>query len=252
MKFRLLETGFNRASLNMAIDESIMIHCSQGSVPPTLRLYGWKPPAVSIGYFQSLKDEVDLEQCRKFGVDLVRRITGGGAVFHDKEVTYSFVIKEGNPLIPTDILASYEKICAGLVRGLALMGLNASFAPLNDIMVSNKKISGNAQTRRLGCILQHGTILIDTDVEKMFSLLKVPQDKIKDKLIKSVEERVTCINRQLQREISFEKLCLALARGFEEALDIRLERGNLTKSEIDLAREIEEKKYSRFEWNYKR
>jgi lipoate-protein ligase A len=252
IKFRLLERGFNRGSLNMATDESILIHCCRGEVPPTISLYGWRPPAISIGYFQSLHEEVDLECCRQLGVDFVRRITGGGAVLHDQEVTYSFIIQEDNPLIPRDILTSYERICAGLVRGLALLGLNARFVPLNDLIVGGKKISGNAQTRRGGGILQHGTILIDVDVKKMFSLLRVPQEKMKDKLIKRVEERVTSICQQLGRRVSFDEVCRALARGFEQALGIRLERGELTQSEIELAEQIDREKYSRFEWNNRR
>lgn len=252
MRFRLLQTGFNRGSLNMAIDESIAIHCSKGKVLPTIRLYGWKPPAISIGYFQSLAEEVDLKQCKNLGVDFIRRITGGGAVFHDKEVTYSFVIREDNPLVPRAVLDSYKKICEGLIQGLAIMGLSATFVPLNDIVVNGKKISGNAQTRRNHCILQHGTMLTDVDVKKMFSLLKVPQEKIKDKLIKSVEERVTCLNHQLQRDVGFEEVCAALAKGFEGGLGVDMEKDELTRSEINLAEEIEKKRYSMFEWNNKR
>ncbi|MFH1470632.1 MAG: lipoate--protein ligase family protein, partial [Candidatus Micrarchaeota archaeon] len=135
MKIRLLETGASDAFMNMAIDEVLM-----ESSEPVLRLYSWKPPAVSIGYFQNLGEEVDSEACGKLGVDVVRRQTGGGAVFHDEELTYSFISRE----FPKNILESYKWVCSGVIEGLATMGFGAEFAPLNDILVGGKKVSGNA------------------------------------------------------------------------------------------------------------
>jgi len=252
MEWRLLLTKFNDAFTNMAIDEAILIHRSKDKVPSTIRLYGWLPPAVSIGYFQSLEDEVNLKKCNEFGVDYIRRITGGGAVFHDKEVTYSCVVPINNPLMPTDILGSYKKICAGLVKGLSHLGIESSFVPLNDIISNNKKISGNAQTRKFHTILQHGTILIDTDVDKMFSLLKVPSEKLRDKMIKHVKERVTSINAILGREVDFDNVCNALARGFKEEFDVDLIKGELTESELKLAEKIAKERYKNREWNHKR
>ena len=133
---------------------------------PVLRLYGWKPSAVSIGYFQSLEEEVDVKKCKKAGIDVVRRLTGGGAVLHEHELTYSFITK----VYPTNIMESYRLICEPVVMCLKNLGLDAKFSPLNDIIVGDKKVSGNAQTRRKNTLLQHGTILLDVDVEKMFSV----------------------------------------------------------------------------------
>jgi len=252
MEWRLLLTGFNDAFTNMSIDESILIHRSKNEVPSTVRLYGWSPPAVSIGYFQSLEEEVDLNKCGEFGIDYIRRITGGGAVFHDKEVTYSCVAPENDPLIPSDILGSYRKICAGIVQGLSKLGIESSFVPLNDIITNGRKISGNAQTRKFHTILQHGTILIDTDVEKMFSLLKVPSEKLRDKLIKHVKDRVTSINAILGRKVDFDKVCDVLAEGFKEALDVELVKGKLSESELKLSQKIAKERYRNREWNHRR
>jgi len=252
MEWRLLLTKFNDAFTNMSIDEAILIHRSKNKVPSTIRLYGWIPPAVSIGYFQSLEDEVDLKKCKELGVDFIRRITGGGAVFHDKEVTYSCVMPINNPLMPTDILGSYKKICAGLVKGLSHLGIESSFVPLNDIISNGKKISGNAQTRKFHTILQHGTILIDTDVDKMFSLLKVHSEKLRDKMIKHVKERVTSINAILGKEVDFDKVCDALARGFKEEFNVELIKGELTDSELKLAENIAKERYKNRGWNHKR
>jgi len=252
MEWRLLLTGFNDGFTNMAIDEAILIHRSQDKVPSTVRLYGWLPPAVSIGYFQSLEEEVNLKKCKEFGVDFLRRITGGGAVFHDKEVTYSCVVPVNDPLIPSDILGSYRKICAGIVQGLSKLGIQAEFIPLNDIITNGKKISGNAQTRKFHTILQHGTILIDTDVEKMFSLLKVPSEKLRDKMIKHVKDRVTSINGVLGRNVDFDKVCDALAEGFREKLGVELVKGKLSESELKLSKKIATERYRNRDWNHKR
>jgi lipoate-protein ligase A len=249
--WRLLRTGFQSAYENMGTDESIMVHRSQGKVPNTIRLYGWRPPAVSIGYFQGIQDEVDLQRCEELGVDVVRRITGGGAVFHDAEVTYSVVVDKGR--VPGKVLDSYRLICNGLVRGFRKLGVETEFAPLNDIIVkeSGKKISGNAQTRRMGVVLQHGTILLSVNPKKMFSLLRVPDEKLRDKMIKAAEERVTSINDVCCRA-NFDEVCDAMVKGFESSLGIKLEEGELTKSEGHMSKELANNKYKVEGWNFKR
>jgi len=191
--FRFIGLESQDAGMNMAIDEAIMNSRRNNKVRDTFRLYRWKPSAVSIGFFQSIADEVNLQACTNYGVEVVRRITGGGAVYHDfdGEITYSLIAGVDNPKIPTDILKSYEVLCEGLVLGLKNLGLSARFHPVNDILVDGKKISGNAQTRKNGIILQHGTLLIDVNVDKMFELLKVTDEKLRDKAIKGVKERVS-------------------------------------------------------------
>jgi lipoate-protein ligase A len=167
LKWRIIDFTENDAFMNMAIDEAVSESVAAGG-PPTIRFYGWNPDAVSIGYFQSLEKEVDTARCAAEGVDVVRRRTGGGAVYHDHagEITYSVIAKE--TLFPKDILASYRLICGWVMDSLALIGISPEFKPINDIIVNGKKISGNAQTRRNGVLLQHGTILYSLDVDRMF------------------------------------------------------------------------------------
>ena len=238
-KWRLLKTENNSAALNMAIDRAVIVTNSNKKVPPTVRFFTWKPPAISIGYFQSLKDEVDLNNCKKLGVDYVRRITGGGAVFHEEELTYSIIIPESHPQVPKNIMGSYGRICGAVIKGLKNLGIESEYKPINDIITSGKKISGNAQTRKMKTVLQHGTVLTDVDVDKMFSLLKVPNEKIKDKLIADVKERVTSIKHVLGREISFDDVAKAMKKGFEEEFNVELVEGTLTDEEIDLAKKFE-------------
>lgn len=250
--WRLLQTGYDTASSNMAIDKAILIANSTGQVPPTVRLYGWDPPAISIGYFQSLRDEIDIKTCERLGVGYVRRITGGGAVFHDKELTYSLVIPESHPEIPKNIMKSYGRICGAIIKGLGHLGIQSDYVPINDIVAGGKKISGNAQTRKVGAVLQHGTILMDVDVDKMFSVLKVPNEKIKDKLISDVKQRVTSLRHILDREVDFEEVASAIKRGFQEEFHVKFMEGTLSQNERSLAKEFEKECFSTVEWNHRR
>ena len=244
MKLRLLIHEYNNAYTNMAIDEALL-----QSAKPTLRLYKWKPSAISIGYFQSIKEEVNLAECGRHGVDVVRRITGGGAVYHDThgEITYSVVLPAS--LFPT-IMESYHAIGKCLIAGLRELGINAQYAGINDIVVNGKKISGSAQTRRHGFILQHGTLLIKVEPEKMFSLLKVGKEKISDKEIKRIEERVTSIEKEIGR-IDEEEIKNAIIKGFEIGLNAEFEERKMEEKEKRMAEKLVEKYESR-EWNFKR
>jgi lipoate-protein ligase A len=244
MKWRIIEYTQNNASMNMAIDEAVCEAVLEGQ-RPTIRFYGWRPSAISIGYFQSLEKEVDLKKCKEMGVEFVRRRTGGGAVYHDAEgeITYSIIAKEEN--FPKGIIDSYKLICQSIIDSLSKIGIDAQFKPINDIIVNEKKISGNAQTRRNGILLQHGTILYKVDVEKMFSLLKVSDEKIKDKMISTVKERVTSVYEQ--KQISKDELYRALVFGFTQNKEIEFD--SLTEKEIKRAQELSQIKYSKDEWN---
>jgi len=249
---RILRTGFENAYFNMGLDEAVLDSVASGASLPTLRFYGWKPRAISLGYFQGIWDEIDIEACHGHGVDIVRRITGGGAVFHDAELTYSIVIPEGHPLAPLSILDSYGLLCAGIIEGLKELGIKSEFSPINDIVSGGKKISGNAQTRKKGCLLQHGTVLIKVDVDEMFALLKVPKEKALGKMIADVKERVTSLSDILRSEIAFEDVAAAMEKGFARALDLDGLEDSPTQAETAKAKELAETKFSTKEWIFKR
>lgn len=250
--WRLLLTGHHSAAENMAIDRAILVAHSKGLVPPTVRFYQWKPSAISIGYFQSLREEVDTRACEKFNVDCVRRITGGGAVFHEDELTYSIVVSESHPLVPKHILESYGLICQAIIEGFSTLGISSTYAPINDILVGGKKVSGNAQTRKLQTVLQHGTIILDVDVDKMFSVLKVPNEKIKDKLITDVKQRVTSLRQITGKDVSFDTVADAMKLGFERTFDMSLNPGFLTKDEKTWAEEFVRSCFGNDAWNHMR
>jgi lipoate---protein ligase len=235
-----LETGEGSGSWNMGLDQALM--STVDNFIPVLRLYGWKPSAVSIGYFQSLEQEVDVKKCEDLGIDVVRRITGGGAVLHEQELTYSFITK----IFPADIEESYKLICEPVVMCINKLGFDAKFSPINDIIVKNKKVSGNAQTRRNNVLLQHGTILLDIDIDKMFSVLKVPSEKIKDKAIQDVKERVMGL------KVCSEEVANQLWQSFGEIFEAEVFRDRVRADEIIEAKIMQNHKYSTYGWNYKR
>ena len=249
--FRLLSTGFRDCYYNMGLDEALLESVSAGALP-VLRFYGWHPPAVSVGYFQGLTEEVDLEAAERLNFNVVRRISGGGAVLHRSELTYSIIMAIDHPLAGKDLGESYRILCGGLIRGFAFLGMEAVFSGINDILAGGKKISGNAQTRRMGCLLQHGTVLLDNDVDTMFEVLKVPEEKIRGKLIGEVKERVTSIRSVLGRNLSFEEAEAAFVRGFAEALDLACEKTEVSPVEDNRARELAETKFSAREWLFKK
>lgn len=248
-KWRIIETIEEGGARQMAIDEAMLIARINNLVPNTLRFFTWKPSTITIGFFQDLEQEIDLESTKDLKVDVIRRYSGGGAVFHQDELTYSLVVAEKD--LSLDVLDSYKYLCQGVVNGLSALGIEASFKPINDILVKGKKISGNAQTRKEGVILQHGTILLSVDVEKMFSLLKVSNEKLKGKLITSIKEGVTSIKNELKStNLDLDFLEKVFRQGFAEALKIEFNEGVLSKEEKEIAKELEEDKYLSKNWNY--
>lgn len=248
MKWRIVELQTHDAYFNMAMDEAISEGIMNGSSPPTIRFYTWKPGAVSIGYFQSMKDEVNLDTCKELGIDCIRRWTGGGAVYHDakREITYSLIAPAS--LFPKNIIKSYEVICGWIVDGLRTLGIDAVFNPVNDVLVGGKKISGSAQTRRGGILLQHGTVLYDTDLATMFSVLNVSRQKITDKMIQTAQERVTSILKH--KNVDKKDVYMSLLKAFTKDKDY--EAGTWNENEIARAKELAEQKYKTKEWLFLR
>lgn len=242
--WRLIPLETNTAAMNMALDEACAHSVALNNVPPTIRFYRWKPSAVSIGYFQSLHQEVDVNECAKQGVDIVRRRTGGGAVYHDYEgeITYSVIAPE--KMFASNIIESYQQVANHIISGLKQLDVEAMFVPINDIVVGGKKISGNAQTRRSGVLQMHGTILCNVDVDKMFSLLKVPDEKMKGKTISAVKERVTSLKHHGHENM--ESIYEALKNGFVSGK--RWSEGKWTSDEKEKATILANEKYSTSKW----
>jgi len=239
----------------MAIDESVLILRNGDSAPNTLRFYLWSPSAVSIGRFQTVETEVHLENCRIEGVDVVRRVTGGGAVYHDcdGEITYSVVAKTGD-LGTADIALLYAKLYAGIAKGLQTLGVKSDFCEgtskaCPNLTVRGRKISGSAQTHRGGVVLQHGTLLLNVNLGRMFTFLRVPWAATRADVINAARGKITSVDEELKRRISVDESARALAEGFSRALGIELAEGELTSREASLAAKLLNEKYSCDAWN---
>jgi len=253
--WRLLPLKTNNAFMNMAVDEAILSARITGKVPNTLRFYRWQPSAVSIGKNQNPEAEVYLDACRQLGVDLVRRSSGGGAVYHDYEgeVTYSVTAKT-ETLGTTDITFVYAKIYEAIKDALRLLGITADFSTGDakncpNMTVGGKKISGSSQTNTRGVVLQHGTILRNVDLTKMFQLLKL-KNATCGQAADIAKRKITSIQRELGHEVSPDTIANALKQGFKAALKIQVENGELTHYEVDLASKLYKEKYSKREWNF--
>ncbi len=246
----IIDNGHNGA-FNMALDEAMLILRSVNAIPNTLRLYVFKPSTITIGYFQSLSQVVNIDYVRSKGIPVVRRPTGGGAVYHDEfgEVTYSLVLSED--LIPKNIEESFRVITEGVVRAIRYLGAPAEFKPLNDVVINGKKVSGQAQLRRLGVVLQHGTLMYNTDLDVLCNALAPPAPKLREKGIKSIRERVTTVSNYLGRRISKDEVIKALIKGFSDALNAELVPSKLSDAELVLARSLKWK-YTSHGWNYLR
>ena len=253
--WRLLSLETNNAFMNMAIDEAILTARLAGKVPNTLRFYRWQPSAVSIGKNQNPEAEVYLDACRKLGVDVVRRISGGGTVYHDfeGEVTYSVTAKTAD-LGTADITSVYTKIYEAVTDALRLLGIPADFSSGDakncpNLTVNGKKISGSSQTISRGVVLQHGTVLVKVDLPKMFTLLKLKSATCAQ-AADIAKRKITSIQNELGHEVMHETVANALAQGFRAILKIQLEPAELTANEVELAQKLFKEKYATAEWNF--
>jgi len=247
-EWRLLDLSYHDPYLNMAAEEAILQAVGAGQAPPTLRLWQ-NDNAVIIGYFQDAAAEADLEACRSLGTAVVRRISGGGAVYHDPgNLNYALFVPASDRRVPEEVLASYRYFCNGVIEALASLGLRAEFAPINDIVVDGRKVSGTAQARRHGGILHHGTLLLSLDVATMGRVLRVTREHLEKKGVASVTERVATLG-QLGRPCTIAEAKEALVKGFSRALGVHFQAGELTRAELELTNRLCEERYRRPEWN---
>jgi len=251
--WRLIPLDVRNGYWNMALDEAILKAVIKEKSPNTIRFFKWDPSTVTIGRNQSLSDEVDFDTAKKLGFDVVRRITGGGAVFHDKyrEITYSFVcpIKFLENLNAYRVIEQFEIIETGLITGLTKYGLKPEKGIIHcpAIFLNGKKFSGNAQVRKRGYILQHGTLLLEIDPELMYSVLKAPHNVTKSKMVKSVYSKVIGIKDYLL-EYEEKNFINSLKEGFETILKINLIEGAYSNYELELAQQLAKEKYSNITW----
>ncbi len=233
--WRLLDTGARSGAENMALDETLLERKASEKTLPTLRFLQFSNPTVLVGHHQSIEEEVRLDYCRSHGIQINRRLTGGGALYWGKkELGWEIYLARGDPRIPQKIEDLYRKMGEAAALGLRHLGVRAYFRPRNDIEIQGRKISGMGGTELSGAILFQGTLLVDFDVNEMLRSLRIPTEKLQDKEIESVKDRVTFLRSEVGRALSIQTIKASLTRGFGEAFGVRFEERPLTAEEENL------------------
>jgi lipoate-protein ligase A len=263
----LIVDGEADGATNMAVDEAILSAMIEGASPPTLRFFGWSPPCLSLGRNQPLAD-VDRKACRAAGVDVVRRATGGRAILHTDELTYSVALLQTDPRATGDILTSYQYLSQGLLAGLRHLGVKAAQAaqaagqrkvPAGptavcfetpskyEITVGGRKLVGSAQWRARGGVLQHGTLPLCGDITRIVTYLTFSEAE-RGAQRQALRARATTLEEALARTIPFAEASQAMAGGFTQALDVTLVPGAMTAHENALATELRRDRYAASAW----
>ncbi|WP_019154477.1 lipoate--protein ligase family protein [Robertmurraya massiliosenegalensis] len=270
-----IDSGDCSPSFNMALDEALLDWHSEGLIPPVIRFYGWDPATLSIGYFQRVEKEINMEAVKKHGLGFVRRPTGGRGVLHEHELTYSVIVSEDYPDMPKTVTEAYRVISEGILQGFHQLGMEAYFAvpkteedrdslknPRSavcfdapswyELVVEGRKVAGSAQTRQKGVILQHGSILLDLDEDKLFSLFNYPNDRVKERMQRAFKSKAVAINEISDHKVTLEEAKHAFKKGFENGLNVELTPFELSKEQLDYVNDLAKNRYESDEWNFKR
>jgi lipoate-protein ligase A len=249
--WRFLDTGAMSGALNMAVDQAILGLHANGKSPPTLRVYQWTPPAVSLGFCQK-NHNLDMAACRRLGIEVVRRPSGGRAVLHLGDLTYALIAGTADGM-PSAVTAAYRLICDGLLQGFRRLGIDARLGrgimkppqrdicflrgSLGSIMHRDRKFVGSAQTWHASSMLQHGSIILMPQIEALVSLWPGSADSPAE-LRAKLEGRIISLQEILGRLPEMEEVKAAIREGISQALGIRFAPGELTPGEWTLAKDM--------------
>lgn len=274
-KWCYINSGKCSPAFNMALDECLLNWQSEKKMPPTIRFYEWEVPTLTVGYFQRVSKEIDMDAVHSNGFGFVRRQTGGRGVLHDKELTYSVIVSEEHPNMPKTVTEAYRVISQGLLDGFKALGLEAYFAvpktaeerdnlknPRSavcfdapswyEIVVEGRKIAGSAQTRQKGVILQHGSIPLEIDLDMLYDLFLFPNERVKERMKKMFSSKAIAINELTDRTFTIQQLIDAFHIGFEKGLNAELVPYELTEEQLHEVQTLAKEKYESDEWNYKK
>ncbi|UXV54644.1 lipoate--protein ligase family protein [Staphylococcus aureus] len=272
--WNFINTGSKDPYYNMAMDEALLNFVSRGEIDPVIRFYTWNPATLSIGYFQRLQKEIDIDKVKEKGFGLVRRQTGGRGVLHDKELTYSVIVPESHPNMPSTVTEAYRVISQGLLEGFKNLGFDTYFAvpktpeerqklkqPRSsvcfdapswyELVVEGRKIAGSAQTRQKGVILQHGSILQDIDIDELFDMFIYKNERLKLKMKEAFVEKAVAINDISDEHITISQMEEAFENGFKKGLNIELKPLELTEAQLAEVEKLTEK-YRSDEWMFRK
>jgi lipoate---protein ligase len=243
MLWRLIDSDLSSPQRSVACDEAMLLARQHRLVPNTLHLYRRERPTVSLGYFESVEECLDMEAVRRHGVELVRRASGGSAIYTDPgQIIYAVVVD--SEMVPESPNETFALICGGIIKALDILGLRAEFKPVNDVLVNRRKISGSAQMRKGGVVLQHGTLMVDTNFEAMFEVLRMRK-------VGRSKETVTSLAKELDKAPCMEKVKSALIEGFSSTFDAIIDKGVLTRFEERKIDELVKSKYGSEDYTFK-
>jgi len=266
-RWRLLHTFPAPGSWNMAVDEAILEATGRGEAPPTLRLYSWDPPCLSLGYAQPNSD-VDRHFLSSLGWDLVRRPTGGKAILHADELTYAVIGPHAEPRLAGGVIESYQRLSAALLSALGLLGIPAEslenpgrsyqeaihnpvcfeIPSHYEITYQRKKIIGSAQARRQDGILQHGSLPLSGDLTRITQVLAYPDNANRQIAAERLVTRAVTVEAALGYQIEWETAAQAFATAFQKVLNLALDAGKLTPFETQRAADLVTEKYNHPGW----
>src|SRR6266571_7792400 len=260
--YRFLNIHVQGAAMNMAIDESVLAHHLKGEAPPTLRVFRWSQPSISLGRFQSIEREIELDLCQQRDVPLVRRPTGGRAVYHRDEFTYSIVISKRFG-VPSGVIAAYAFLAQGLLAALTFLGVQAELSDERvsknpsaacfasstqaDLTSGGFKLIGSAQVWKEDTLLQQGSSPLDDRAAEFFTMLRFPNEAARQEALALYSEKTTPLHT-LAPYATWDAVAVAFKSGFNTALQVDFVHGTLSHSEWELAYQLVEDKYSKLEW----
>jgi lipoate-protein ligase A len=265
--WRLLLTPPSPGDWNMALDVALMESAVENGSPPTLRLFSWDPPCLSLGYAQSVS-EVDEQSLVKHGWTLVRRPTGGRAILHADELTYSITGRLEDPMFHGSILESYLRLSAALVSALSFLGVDADIKEIKDVPPQNsgsdavcfevasnyeityrgKKLIGSAQARRNQGFLQHGSLPLIGDLNRINDVIQYSSDDVRNASKKRLLEHATTLESILGYRVSWEQAAEAMEKGFRKALGVDFFRSDLSDGEMEKSIKLKAEKYGNQDW----
>jgi lipoyl(octanoyl) transferase len=268
--WRLLKTPPSAGAWNMAVDEAILEAAGSGNARPTLRLYAWEPACLSLGYAQPAGD-IDRLRLAQVGWDIVRRPTGGKAILHTDELTYSVIGPPAEPRLSGSVIESYRRLSEALLVALQELGLPAAAQPEKQLMqdrasegpvcfevpsnyeivVNGKKLVGSAQARRKAGVLQHGSLPLYGDLARITRVLVFEDETDRQGAAARVLQRATTVETVLGKQPSWQEAAQAFQHAFSEVLELVLEEDELSPAEVSRAKQLVDEKYSSDIWTYR-
>jgi len=247
--WRLLDAEYQDPYMNLALEEAIPLSVGKGTSPNTLRF--WRNPnAVVIGRFQSAETEVNIDDCNRHQTAIVRRFTGGGAVYHDLgNLNCAISVRRDHPLIETDLGETFKRLSKWIVEGLRLLGAPARYEPPNSIQVNGRKIAGGAGAVKSGFVFNHCSILISSNLKRLSEVLNSREDPVGKPGVRSVRKHVSTLSVELGRELTVTEVKDSFRESFEKDLMVKLADGEATDEEKALAEKLHDEKYSTETWN---